>query len=126
MHLKQAHPSQYEILIPPSGEIIRMSLRRFVPLLVFLVATAGASFAVPPQTDQSAKQDMKDAGHDTKNAAQDTGDASKKTAQTTGHTVKKTSKQVAHKSAQKTQQGAQKVADKTEDKTKPPNEPPSK
>lgn len=57
----------------------------------------------------SAKQDMKDAGHETKQAAKDTGHATKKTAKKAGHNVKKG----AHKAAHKTEEGAQKVEDKT-------------
>ena len=52
---------------------------------------------------ESAKQDMKDAGHETKQAAKDTGHATKKTAKKAGHKTKKT----VHK-------GAQKVEDKTQ------------
>ncbi len=67
---------------------------------VLLLSTAGIAYA---QSDtQSAKQDMKDAGHDTKNAAKDT-----------GHAVKKTTKKTTHKAAKKTKEGAQKVEDKT-------------
>ena len=59
--------------------------------------------AAPRQSDTSAKQDMKDAGHDTKKAAKKTGSA-----------TKKTTKKAAHKTAQKTDQGAKKVEDKTQ------------
>ena len=45
----------------------------------------------------SAKQDMKDAGHETK----------EKAAKDTGRATKKTTKKVVHKSAQKTDEGAQ-------------------
>lgn len=54
------------------------------------------------QTDKSATQDVKDAGHSTK-------EASKKTA----HKVKSGTKKVVNKSAKKTAEGADKVADKT-------------
>lgn len=78
-------------------------MKKFLQKLCFavlLVSTAGIAFA---QSDsQSPKQDMKDAGHDTKNAAKKT-----------GHAVKKTTKKVAHKTAKKTKEGAQKVEDKT-------------
>jgi|HubBroStandDraft_2_1064218.scaffolds.fasta_scaffold12163_1 hypothetical protein len=52
--------------------------------------------------DTSAKQDAKDAGHDTKNAAKKAGSA-----------TKKGTKKAANKTAQKTDEGAQKVEDKT-------------
>ena len=54
------------------------------------------------QTDQSVKQDVKDAGHSTK-------EATKKT----GHKVKSGTKKVVNKSATKTVEGANKVSDKT-------------
>lgn len=44
----------------------------------------GASYA-----QDSAKQDIKDAGHETKQAAKHTGRSTKKTAKKTGHTGKK-------------------------------------
>jgi len=67
---------------------------------ILLVSVAGIALA---QTDdRSAKQDIKDAGHDTK-------DAAKKT----GHKIKRKTKSAAHKTARKTRQGAQKVEDKT-------------
>jgi len=74
-----------------------------------LVFALQAAFA--QSTDSGAKQDMKDAGHETKQAAKDTGRATKKAAKKTGHTVKKGT----HKAAHKTEQGAQKVEDKTKD-----------
>jgi hypothetical protein len=54
-------------------------------------------------TTQGPKQDMKDAGADTKDAAKKTGRA-----------TKKGTKKVAHKTARKTRQGAEKVEDKTQ------------
>jgi hypothetical protein len=67
-------------------------------LAIFLFAVwVGSSFALPQsQQDQSAKQDMKDAGHSTENAARDTGRATKKTAKKTGHAVKHTTKKATH------------------------------
>ena len=76
-------------------------------------SAASFSFAANPQDTQSPKQDMKDAGHATKNAAKDTGHATKNTAKRTGHATKRTSKSAAHKTARKTRQGAEKVEDKT-------------
>jgi hypothetical protein len=94
----------------------QMRLRNFAlnVCLSSCVAMAGAAFsATTPQDTQSPKQDMKDAGHATKDAAKDTGHATKKTAKKTGHAVKKDTKKAAHKSAAKTKEGAQKVEDKT-------------
>jgi Ni/Co efflux regulator RcnB len=90
-----------------------MYLGKYVSSFVVFVAIAGTSFAIP-QTDQSAKQDMKDAGHEAKTAAKETGRATKKTATKTGHAVKKTTKKAANKTAQKTKEGAEKVEDKTQ------------
>jgi hypothetical protein len=103
---KQRHTSNYRRL--------QMFLRKSLPVFALSIAMASASFAMPAQDDQSAKQDMKDAGHDAKNAAKDTGHATKKTAKKTGHAVKHTSKKVAHKTAEKTDEGARKVEDKTD------------
>jgi Ni/Co efflux regulator RcnB len=72
---------------------------------LLLLSSVGVGIALAQSDDQGVKQDMKDAGHDTK-------DAAKKT----GHKVKKTTKKVTHKAAKKTKEGAEKV----EDKTSPP------
>ena len=66
-------------------------------LAVFLVAMPSVAAA-----DQSAKQDLKDAGKETKKAAVSTGKA-----------VKKGSKKVVHKTADVTAKGAEKVEQKT-------------
>jgi hypothetical protein len=73
-----------------------------------LVLLFGMAFA-----QDSAKQDMKDAGHETKDAAKDVGHATKTTAKKTGHKVKKGTKKATHKAAEKTDEGARKVEDKT-------------
>jgi Ni/Co efflux regulator RcnB len=87
---------------------------RFVLSTVLLAALTGSSFAMPhAMPQQSAGEDMKDAGNATKDAAKDTGRATKKTAKKTGHAVKKTTKKVVHKGAKKTKEGADKVEDKT-------------
>jgi flagellum-specific peptidoglycan hydrolase FlgJ len=69
---------------------------------VLLVVFAGISLASPQASDQSATQDMKDAGHSTKQAAKKT-----------GRKVKRKTKRAAHKAARKTREGAEKVEDKT-------------
>jgi hypothetical protein len=48
---------------------------------------------------QTAGQDMKDAGHDTKNAAVDTGHATKTTTKKAYHKTKSGTKKVYHKTA---------------------------
>jgi Ni/Co efflux regulator RcnB len=94
-----------------SGE--SMFQNKCIPTLLLSIALCAPALAMPAQ-DQSASQDMKDAGHETKDAAKDAGRATKKTAKKTGHAVKKTTKKAAHKTAEKTKEGAQKVEDKTQ------------
>jgi uncharacterized protein (UPF0333 family) len=76
---------------------------------------------------QSAKEDIKDAGKATKNAAVKTGSATKKVAkkaanatvegaEKTGSAVKRGTKKVVNKSAKAVEKGADKVGDKTQPK----------
>lgn len=65
-------------------------------------AAPAADSSPTQQSDQGAKSDIKDAGHDTARAAKKT-----------GHKVKRGTKKTAHKTAQKTRQGSEKVEDKT-------------
>jgi hypothetical protein len=77
----------------------------YTPMLAAALACGTLAFAqtaTTTSTGQSAKQDMKDAGHDTKAAATKTGSA-----------VKKTTKKTVHKGAHATKKGANKVEDKT-------------
>jgi hypothetical protein len=90
------------------GEFMKISIRKLVPAAFLFVSMAGLAFATPQ--DQGAKQDMKDAGHATKEAAEDTGHATKKVAKKTGHAVKRTTKKAAHK----VKHGAEKVHDKVD------------
>jgi hypothetical protein len=83
----------------------------FKKTLGFLLV--GGLVALGPATlraQDSAKQDIKDAGHETKEAAKDTGRATKKTAKKAGHEVKKGT----NKAATKTEEGADKVREKTD------------
>ena len=79
--------------------------------LLSLALLIGGSSGLPAY--QTAGQDMKDAGTDTKNAAKSAGRGTKKAAKKTGHAVKKG----AHKAATATEKGAGKVAGKTQDTT---------
>jgi Ni/Co efflux regulator RcnB len=81
--------------------------------VVLFLGVAAGSLALASQSDEGAKQDIKNAGHETKAAAKDTGRATKKTARKTGHQVKRTTKKAANKSARATERGAEKVEDKT-------------
>jgi hypothetical protein len=87
-----------------------MKLGKVLSPFVLVFGLASGMLAMP---QESAKQDMKDAGHSTKQAAKDTGSATKKTANKAGHTVKKDTKSATNKAAQKTGEGAQKVQNKT-------------
>jgi hypothetical protein len=80
-------------------------MKRILALLVLLgVASIGSAKASRPQDEpQGAKQDMKDAGHETKQAAKKTGTA-----------VGKSSKKVAHES----EAGAKKTGSAVEKGTK--------
>ena len=63
--------------------------------------------------NRSAGQSMKDAGHETANAAKDVGHGTATGAKKVGSTTKNTTKKIFHKGAQKTDEGATKVEDKT-------------
>ncbi|HLZ00114.1 MAG TPA: hypothetical protein VKT33_13725 [Candidatus Angelobacter sp.] len=75
---------------------------RIKSLWILLLSCVLSLGAMAQSGDQSPKQDIKDAGHDTKNAV-------KKTARGVKHGTKK----VVHKSAHATRKGAGKVEDKT-------------
>jgi hypothetical protein len=84
---------------------------KYIYSLALLTALTGSLLALPQ--NESATQDVKDAGSATKHAAKHVGSATKKTAKKTGHAVKKTTKKVVHASAKKTKHAAEKVQDKT-------------
>jgi hypothetical protein len=103
----------FSLMVLPAKEVRRTGdqtmrmLKKAFSISVLLLALMGPSFLA---AQDSAKQDMKDAGHETKEAAKDAGQATKKVAKKTGRAVKKGT----NKAAEKTQQGAQKVKDKTD------------
>jgi len=72
---------------------------KLISPFAILLALSVSSFA---QTGQSAKEDMKDAGHSTKEAAKKTGKA-----------AKKGTKHAAHATADATEDGAKKVKNAT-------------
>jgi predicted small secreted protein len=82
---------------------MRVIARKIV--LVASLLTISLSLAAA-QSEQGAGQDMKDAGHSTKQATKKT-----------GRKIKNTTKKGTHKAAHTTKKGAQKVEDKT---TPPP------
>ena len=77
-----------------------------------LTVSSASGFALTPQT---AGQDIKNAGHDTKDAAKDTGHGIKKGTKTGYRKTKNGTKKAYHK----TGRGVAKVGDKMEGKPSP-------
>src|ERR1700687_5916088 len=88
-------------------QTMRMMIRAFGLSLLLLTGLIGTSFLA---AQDSPKQDIKDAGHETKEAAKDTGRATKHAAKKTGRAVKRGT----HKAAEKPDEGDRKVKDKTD------------
>ena len=88
--------------------------RTLVGLVSFGVVSIALGRTPRPQNEPGATQDMKEAGHDVKQAAKKTGSAVEKTAKKTGSAVEKTTKKGVHKSADEVKKGAAKVEGKTE------------
>jgi hypothetical protein len=65
-------------------------------------------------TDPGFKQDMKNAGHHTKDAAKDTCNGVKSGTKKTWRKTKRGTKKATHKTARKTDEGARNVERKTE------------
>ena len=84
-----------------------MTSKRFSTGALALAVVMGSAIMLPAQT---AKQDMKDAGHETKEAAIDTGHATKKVA----HKAKSKTKSAARKTKNATENFGDRVADKPE------------
>jgi predicted small secreted protein len=78
-------------------------------LCAFLVLGASISMA----SAQTAGQDMKNAGHETKEAAKDVGKGTEHAAKTTGRKTKNVAKRATHATAKETEKGADKVEEKT-------------
>ena len=85
--------------------------------LTTAAAIFGATLLLTPAAfaQDSAKQDMKDAGHDTKQAVKKTGHGIAKGTKTAARKTKNGTKKVVHGAAH----GTKKAADKVEDKTDP-------
>jgi hypothetical protein len=81
--------------------------------LVAAVLSIGLPVIAQSSTDPGFKQDMKDAGHSTKNASKDTGNGVKSGSKKTWHETKHTTKKATHKTAQKTDEGAKNVEHET-------------
>src|ERR1039458_4340737 len=77
---------------------------------ILLAAGLGLGLGCGVALGQSAGQDMKNAGHDTKAATVDTGHATAKTSRKVYHTTKRGTKKVYHKTARGTEKVGDKVA----------------
>lgn len=95
--------------------------------IAITLAAAALSFglSVGAYAQDTASQDMKDAGQQTKNGAKEVGHGTSNAAKGVAHgtttgakkvgsTTKNTTKKVVHKGAQKTDEGATKVEGKTQ------------
>ncbi len=82
--------------------------RIFSATIIGAMALSLSAFA-----QDSAKQDMKDAGHETKQAAKDVGHGTAKATKKTGRAIKHGTKKVVHGAASGTEKGAAKLEDKT-------------
>jgi hypothetical protein len=81
---------------------------------IFTVAITGVmALGLSAFAQDSAKQDMKDAGHETKNAAKDVGHGTVTATKKTGKAIKHGTKKVVHGAASGTEKGAAKVEGKT-------------
>lgn len=90
-----------------------MKAKLFSTTLVAAVLSIGLPVVAQSSTDPGFKQDMRNAGHSTNNAAKDTGNGVKSGTKKTWHSTKRGTKKAAHKTAHKTDQGARKVERKT-------------
>ena len=88
-----------------------MTLKSFSVGALAIALMSGTSMTVHAQT---AKQDMKDAGHDTKDAAVDTGHATKRVTKRAAHKTKR----AAIKSKNATENLGDRIADKPEEHPK--------
>lgn len=110
-------------MVPPGSSAYlqhsERDMRKIMQIFALTMATSllGPALLAVRAQDNSPKQNIKDAGHDTKNAAKDTGKATKGAAKKTGHAVKKGT----NKAAAKTDEGAKKVENKTSDQPKSNN-----
>lgn len=84
-----------------------------VALVAVLLPVSMPVLASARAQEGSAKQDLKDAGKDTKHAARKTGEAVDHAARKSGRVVKRTTKKGVHKSAQEIHKGSGKVERKT-------------
>jgi cytoskeletal protein RodZ len=108
----------------PKGRGGSMKKTLVVMILLGVASIALAKASRLQDEPEGAKQDMKDAGHDTKQAAKKTGNAVEKStkkaahesataAKKTGSAVENTTKKATHESAHEVKKGTAKVEGKT-------------
>jgi hypothetical protein len=85
-----------------------MKFRTLVLATAFAIGLAFGAMA------QTAGQDIKNAGHETKEASKDAANATGKAVKTGAHKTKEAVKHSAHATASATERGADKVKQKTE------------
>jgi len=85
-------------------------MRRIFAIFSGLILWTALSVSVVAQV----KDDLKDAGHETKKAAKDTGKATATGTKKAAKDVKKGTKNAAHGAASETEKGADKVKEKTQ------------
>jgi len=90
-----------------------MQIRKTGTFFLTAVLTLGMSTFVLAQ--DGAKQDLKNAGHETKNAAKDTGHGVSKGTQKAYHKTKSGTKKAYHKTAKGTKHAVNKVEGKPAD-----------
>lgn len=88
-----------------------MQIRKASTLFLTAVLTFGMSSALM-SAQEGAKQDMKNAGHETKDAARDTGHGISKGTQKAYHKTKRGTKKAYHKTANGTKHVTRKVEGK--------------
>ena len=110
---------------PETMQTQRTLTAKFLGAALVLTSALGWSQPSSPTQDNSAKQDLKSAGHETKDAAKDTGHAVKKTTVKAAHATENGTKKVAHATATDTKEaahatahGTKKVWEKTKSTTK--------
>lgn len=74
-----------------------MTMKRLIPSLLFATALACTPSLTWSQDNTSAKQDMRDAGHETKNAAKDAGHGVKQGTKHAYRSTKRGTKKAWHK-----------------------------
>jgi hypothetical protein len=84
---------------------------KFRPLVLACSFAMGLAFGARAQT---AGQDIKNAGHETKDASKDAAKATGKAVKTGAHKTKEAVKHGTHATASATERGADKVKEKTE------------